>query len=165
MAATDCPNIATFCNGCSRNCERSSPTLSLWRATSLTMATHRQRHSRPTTSFWTRPRRLVRDLHIIITAGNHDSASRLEAPRALLTRQRVEVRGHVHRTWQQQEEGGRWVIDYEDLMIPLTGRTGDRVVVLAVPFLPERRRAEQLLFAGRHGPLAPTDGPCEGAIS
>lgn len=75
------------------------------------------------------------DLHIIITAGNHDSASRLEAPRALLTRQRVEVRGHVHRTWQQQEEGGRWVIDYEDLMIPLTGRTGDRVVVLAVPFL------------------------------
>lgn len=75
------------------------------------------------------------DLHIIITAGNHDSASRLEAPRALLTRQRVEVRGHVHRTWQQQEEEGRWVIDYEDLMIPLTGRTGDRVVVLAVPFL------------------------------
>lgn len=75
------------------------------------------------------------DLHIIITAGNHDSASRLEAPRALLTRQRVEVRGHVHRTWQQQEEGGRWVIDYEDLMIPITGRTGDRVVVLAVPFL------------------------------
>lgn len=102
------------------------------------------------------------DLHIIITAGNHDSASRLEAPRALLTRQRVEVRGHVHRTWQQQEEGGRWVIDYEDLMIPLTGRTGGGAR-RALP--PERRRAEQLLFAGRHGPLAPTDGPCEGAIS
>lgn len=32
-------------------------------------------------------------MQIIITAGNHDSASRLEAPRALLTRHNVEIRG------------------------------------------------------------------------
>ena len=43
---------------------------------------------------------------IVITAGNHDSASRLEAPRALLSRHRVEIRGNVHREWKTREEEG-----------------------------------------------------------
>ena len=75
------------------------------------------------------------DMQILITAGNHDSASRLEAPRALLTRHKVEVRGTVHRTWVQNEEGGAWEVDYDDLMIPVTGKDGDTIVALAVPYL------------------------------
>lgn len=75
------------------------------------------------------------EMQVIITAGNHDSASRLEAPRPLLARHKVEVRGSVRRTWQQSEEGGIWVNDYDDLMIPITGKEGDEAVVLAVPYL------------------------------
>lgn len=75
------------------------------------------------------------DMQIIITAGNHDSASRLEAPRALLTRHKVEVRGNVHRTWVQCEDGGQWTVDYSDLMVPVTDKDGCRMVVLAVPYL------------------------------
>ena len=74
-------------------------------------------------------------LQVILTAGNHDSASRLEAPRALLTRHQVEVRGTVRRTWVQHDDIGAWEIDYEDLMIPVTGKDGHTAIVLAVPFL------------------------------
>lgn len=74
-------------------------------------------------------------MQIVITAGNHDSASRLEAPRALLSRHKVEVRGNVHRTWKNNADGGNWVMDYEDLMIPVAGRDGVTVVILAVPYL------------------------------
>ena len=35
----------------------------------------------------------------VITGGNHDSASRLEAPRSILGSLNIEVRGQVHRTW------------------------------------------------------------------
>lgn len=74
-------------------------------------------------------------LRIIITAGNHDSASRLEAPRTLLSRHNVEVRGNVRREWAQTEDGGGWVMNYDDLMIPVTGQDGTKAVVLAVPYL------------------------------
>ena len=74
-------------------------------------------------------------MQIIITAGNHDSANRLEAPRALLARHKVEVRGNVHREWVQNGEEGDWQMNYDDLMIPLTGQDGQKVVVLAVPYL------------------------------
>ena len=74
-------------------------------------------------------------LQIIITAGNHDSANRLEAPRALLSRHKVEVRGNVHREWVQKGDDGDWQVNYDDLMIPLTGQNGQRVIVLAVPYL------------------------------
>ena len=76
-------------------------------------------------------------MQIIITAGNHDSANRLEAPRALLSRHSVEVRGLVHRSWRPDEEGGgRWEVDFDDLMIPIRAREGDgEAVVLAVPYL------------------------------
>ena len=74
-------------------------------------------------------------MQIVITAGNHDSASRLEAPRPLLTRHKVEIRGTVHRTWEQTPDGGRWVNDYDDLIIPIKNGEGDEVIVLAVPYL------------------------------
>lgn len=67
----------------------------------------------------------------IITAGNHDSAARLEAPRTLLGSHNVEVRGQIHRHW----ENGKLVTDYEDLMIPVSDGKGEEIVVLAVPFL------------------------------
>lgn len=73
-------------------------------------------------------------IRIVITAGNHDSASRLEAPRPLLSRYKVEIRGTVHRTWEKTADGGRWVNDYDDLIIPI-GSAPDEVVVLAVPYL------------------------------
>lgn len=74
---------------------------------------------------------LCTNLQIVIIAGNHDSASRLEAPRRLLTRHNVEIRGNIHRTW----DGSNWVVDYDDLMIPITGKDGDKAIVLAVPYL------------------------------
>lgn len=73
------------------------------------------------------------DMQIVITAGNHDSANRLEAPRVLLARHRVQVRGNVHRVWNPETES--WHTDMEDLMIPVIGKDGDRMVVLAVPYL------------------------------
>ncbi|MBR6931008.1 MAG: exonuclease subunit SbcD [Bacteroidales bacterium] len=75
------------------------------------------------------------NMQIVITAGNHDSASRLEAPRPLLTRHKVEIRGTVHRTWEQTQNGGRWVNDYDDLIIPIKNADGDEIIVLAVPYL------------------------------
>lgn len=75
------------------------------------------------------------DMQIIITAGNHDSSSRLEAPRALLSRHKVEIRGNVRRTWNTSDEGGKWDIDFSDLIIPVKGKEGDEIVVLTVPYL------------------------------
>lgn len=75
-------------------------------------------------------------LRIVITAGNHDSAHRLEAPAAILSRHRIEVRGAVHRTWKQEEGGGHWEFDIDHLIIPLSDKTGtEQAVVIAVPFL------------------------------
>lgn len=75
------------------------------------------------------------NIQIVITAGNHDSASRLEAPRPLLTRYKVEIRGSVHRTWETTSEDGSWVNDYDDLVIPIKNGAGEEAVVLAVPYL------------------------------
>lgn len=61
---------------------------------------------------------------VVIVAGNHDSASRLEAPRELLEQLDIQVRGVVRKT----EEG---TIDYNSLMIPLRGGG----TCLAVPYL------------------------------
>jgi len=64
------------------------------------------------------------DLQIIIIAGNHDSAARLEAPNPLLETMNVTVRGIVKR-----KENGE--IDFDNLIIPLN-KGG---YCLAVPFL------------------------------
>ena len=75
------------------------------------------------------------DMNVVIIAGNHASASRLEAPRALLTRHKVEIRGNIHRSWVANEDGGNWVINYDDLMIPINGGDGSQAIVLTVPYL------------------------------
>ena len=84
---------------------------------------------------------LCPNMQVIITAGNHDSASRLEAPRPLLTRYHVEIRGNVRKIWQQGESGdeaktgGHWIYSFDDLIIPVTNEEGEEVIILAVPFL------------------------------
>ena len=63
------------------------------------------------------------DLQVIITAGNHDSAARLEAPNPLLKTFKTHVSGIVH--YKNDE------IDYERMIVPV----GDDTCCLAVPYL------------------------------
>ncbi|KAA6338071.1 Nuclease SbcCD subunit D [termite gut metagenome] len=67
-------------------------------------------------------------LQIVIIAGNHDSAARLEAPNPLLEEMNTTVRGIVKRT----AEGD---IDVNHLIIPLTGERKVEAYCLAVPYL------------------------------
>ncbi len=79
--------------------------------------------------------RLVRDcpdVQVIITGGNHDSYSRLEAPRDLLEAMQVSVRGGV---------GGMDRLD--DLIIPL--KKGG--VCLAVPYIRQSDLSSGLAYA------------------
>lgn len=75
-------------------------------------------------------------LQIIITAGNHDSAARLEAPNPLLETMNVTVRGVVKRT----EEGE---IDFNHLIVPLD-KGG---YCLAVPYLRQGDYPESATYA------------------
>jgi exonuclease SbcD len=76
------------------------------------------------------------DLKVVITAGNHDSASRLEAPRPLLAINNVEIRGNIKRRWESDDaDGGHWVFDFDDLLIPIQDKEGNKAVVIAVPYL------------------------------
>lgn len=69
------------------------------------------------------------NLQIIITAGNHDSASRLESPKPLLEFSNVHIIGLVER----KEDGS---IDYEKLIIPIKNKNGIiKSWCMAVPFL------------------------------
>lgn len=69
------------------------------------------------------------NLQIIITAGNHDSASRLEAPKPLLESSKVHIIGLV-----QKDESGE--IDYDKLTIPICDSSGNvKIWCLAIPFL------------------------------
>lgn len=68
-------------------------------------------------------------LQIVIVAGNHDSAARLEAPLPLLQAMRTEVRGVVRKL-----EGGE--IDYDHLTVELKNCNGEvELLCMAVPFL------------------------------
>ncbi|AZA49357.1 exonuclease subunit SbcD [Chryseobacterium carnipullorum] len=70
-----------------------------------------------------------KNLQIIITAGNHDSASRLEAPKPLLESSNVHIVG-----WVEKDAKGN--IDYEKLLIPIKDASGSiKIWCLAVPFL------------------------------
>lgn len=62
-------------------------------------------------------------LQVVITAGNHDSAARLEAPNPLFKSFNIHVSGVVHYI--------NGAIDYERMIIPIT----DDVCCLAVPYL------------------------------
>lgn len=67
-------------------------------------------------------------LQLVVVAGNHDSAARLEAPLPLLQEMRTEIKGVVRRREGQ--------IDYDDLIVPLRNRQGAvEALCLAVPFL------------------------------
>lgn len=68
-------------------------------------------------------------LQLVVVAGNHDSAGRLEAPGPLLAAHGTHVIGHLLR-----DEAGN--IDLERLLLPLTGSDGQvQAWCLAVPFL------------------------------
>lgn len=79
---------------------------------------------------------LCPQMQLVITAGNHDSANRLEAPRAVLTRHKVEVRGTIRHCWIKGENGEEGLQpDLDDLIIPIQATDGVNVAVLAVPYL------------------------------
>lgn len=68
-------------------------------------------------------------LQIVITAGNHDSASRLEAPKPLLESSNIHIIGTV-------EKNADGSINYEKLVIPLKNKSGEvQIFCLAIPFL------------------------------
>lgn len=80
--------------------------------------------------FLTAARRRRADLDIVVIAGNHDSAGRLDAPRTLLRDFGVGVVGHYHLS----EELTDAVLDR--LLLPLRNRDGDIAAwTLAVPFM------------------------------
>ncbi|WP_353130936.1 exonuclease SbcCD subunit D [Parapedobacter pyrenivorans] len=68
------------------------------------------------------------DIQIVVTAGNHDSASRLEAPRPLLESFNINIVGMV----AKDEQGN---VDVDKLIIPLIKDGDIKAWCLAVPFL------------------------------
>jgi DNA repair protein SbcD/Mre11 len=73
--------------------------------------------------------RRVPELQIIVIAGNHDSAARLEAPQPLLDDLKVTVCGMMHRF-----ENGE--IDYQRNLIPLYDQSHcEQALCLAIPYL------------------------------
>ncbi len=83
-----------------------------------------------------------RQLQIVIIAGNHDSAARLEAPMPVLESMRVTIKGVVKRN----ADG----IDYADLLIPLYDREGKvGIWCMAVPYI-------------RQGDYPPSDSYADG---
>lgn len=68
-------------------------------------------------------------IQIIITAGNHDSASRLESPKPLLESSSIHIVGLVEKNAANE-------IDYEKLIIPIKERNGAiQAWCMAIPFL------------------------------
>jgi len=84
-------------------------------------------------------------LQIVITAGNHDSPSRLEAPKPLLESSNIHIIG-----WVEKTETGN--IDYEKLLIPLYDKAGKiKTWCLAIPFL---RMGDYPVVTESHNPYA-----------
>lgn len=75
--------------------------------------------------------RQVPGLQVVLTAGNHDSAGRMEAPAALLKTRNIYVRG----TARRREEDG--LPDFDHYLLPLSRRTGKEaeLVCIALPYL------------------------------
>lgn len=73
----------------------------------------------------------LKGLQVVLTAGNHDSAGRLEAPAQLLRCHNVYVRSLIHRDEATDEP------DFDYYMLPLSARTSDEaeVVCFALPYL------------------------------
>lgn len=72
----------------------------------------------------------VPGLQIVITAGNHDSAGRLEAPAALLKTHNIYVRGTIHYTSKGEP-------DFDYYLLPLAERQNGQAscVCMALPYL------------------------------
>lgn len=69
------------------------------------------------------------NLQIIVTAGNHDSASRLESPKPLLESSNIHIVGLV-----EKDEYG--LVDYSKIIIPLKDEEDNtKVWCIAAPFL------------------------------
>lgn len=68
------------------------------------------------------------NLQIVIIAGNHDSAARLEAPNPLLEEMNITVKGVIKRDAQGE-------IDFNDLIVPLKKNGEVAALCLAVPYL------------------------------
>lgn len=86
----------------------------------------------------------VRGLQIVVVAGNHDSAGRLEAPARLLKRHNIYIRGIARHIDEDGET------DYQHLILPLGNRLTNEaeVVCVALPYLrpsdyPQGNTAEQ----------------------
>jgi exonuclease SbcD len=74
-------------------------------------------------------KRVRRELQVVVIAGNHDSAARLEAPRDVLAAFDVRIVGTVNR-----DESGRLAAD--ELLVPLRGKDGEvAAICAAIPFL------------------------------
>jgi DNA repair protein SbcD/Mre11 len=96
-------------------------------------------------SFLNRAVRVNPDLQIIVIAGNHDSASRLESPKPLLESSNIHIIGLV----EKKEDGS---IDYEKLIIPLKDKAGIiKAWCMAIPFL---RMGDYPVIAGVENPYA-----------
>ena len=68
------------------------------------------------------------NLQIIITAGNHDSAARMEAPGPLLEDMNIRIKGII----RKNEDG---LIDYQNLFVPLSKDNQINGWCIAVPYL------------------------------
>lgn len=68
------------------------------------------------------------NLQIVIIAGNHDSAARLEAPNPLLQEMNITVKGVIKRSAEGE-------IDFADLIVPLRKNGEVAALCLAVPYL------------------------------
>ncbi len=80
-------------------------------------------------SFLNRVTKASPGLQVVVTAGNHDSAARLEAPKPLLESSNIHIVG-----WVERKPDGE--IDYDKLIVPLHNRQGKtEICCLAVPFL------------------------------
>ncbi len=79
--------------------------------------------------FLSRVSRVLPEMQIVLTAGNHDAAARLEAPAPLLCSMNIHVVGTV--LWNDQNE-----IEYDKFLIPIHNKKAEvAAIVLAVPFL------------------------------
>lgn len=96
-------------------------------------------------SFLNRATRAVPHLQIIITAGNHDSAARLESPKPLLESSNIQIVGVIERS-------ALGSIDFGKLTVPIKDRDGAvKAWCLAVPYL---RMGDYPVIAGSDNPYA-----------
>ncbi len=84
-------------------------------------------------------------LQIVITAGNHDSAARLEAPKPLLEHFKISIVGIIPKNEDLS-------INHESMLVPLYDKSGQRKAwCMAIPFL---RQGDYPVIEGSTQPYA-----------